>query len=290
MFNVKAQQIIPLYENVPNSKPAMAKEVITNKTEELVSKVSLPTLSVYLPENKTGKHPAVIICPGGGYAVLAIDKAGKAVAEQLVKMGFAAFVLKYRLPDTAIMVDKKIGPLQDAQRAIQMVRENAAAWNIDTGKVGIMGFSAGGHLAATASTHYNNAVIDNKSHTNLRPNFSVLIYPVISFDLKIGHTGSRENLIGRHPSEEDVRYYSNELQVTPNTPPAFLLHASDDKTVNPRNSTSYYEALLKNNVKDCELHIYAQGGHGFGLRLPNPNEHWIDRFKNWWEVVEKDLK
>ena len=289
MLNVKAQQVIPLYKDVPNSKPAKEKEVTTNKTEELVSNVSAPTLSVYLPENKAGKHPAVVICPGGGYAVLAIDKEGKAVAQQLTKMGFAAFVLKYRLPDSAIMVDKKIGPLQDAERAIQVVRENAATWNIDTGKVGIMGFSAGGHLAVTASTHYDNEVIDNGNHINLRPSFSVLIYPVISFDLRVGHTGSRENLIGRHPSEEDVKYFSNELQVTANTPPAFLLHASDDKIVNPKNSILYYEALQKNNVKDCELHIYSKGGHGFGLHLPNPNEHWIERFKNWWDVIEKDL-
>ncbi|MDR0793646.1 MAG: alpha/beta hydrolase [Chitinophagaceae bacterium] len=286
----KAQQIIPLYKEVPNSKPAKEKEVVTNKPEELVSKVSTPTLLVYLPKNGTKKSPAIVICPGGGYAVLAIDKEGKAVAQQLAAMGFAAFVLKYRLPDSTIMTDKKIGPLQDAQRAIQMVRENAAEWNIDTGKVGIMGFSAGGHLAATASTHFADAVIDNPQHINLRPNFSVLIYPVISFDSSIGHLGSRENLIGAHPSNEEVNYFSNELQVTSNTPPAFLIHASDDEAVNPMNSILYYEALQKNKVKNCELHIYAKGGHGFGLHLPNANEHWIERFKNWWEVVEKDLK
>jgi acetyl esterase/lipase len=286
---MKAQQIIPLYKNIPNSKPAKEKEVVTYKTEEIVSKVSTPTLSVYLPENGAKKNPAVIICPGGGYAVLAFDKEGKAVAKQLANMGFAAFVLKYRLPDNSIMIDKKIGPLQDAQRAIQLVREHAAEWNIDTGKVGIMGFSAGGHLAATASTHYNDAVIDNPMHINLRPSFSVLVYPVISFDSSVGHIGSRENLIGYHPTKEDVKYFSNELQVTSGTPPAFLVLASDDDGVKPLNSILYYEALQKNNVKDCELHIYSKGGHGFGLRLPNPNEHWLGRFKNWWDLIEKDL-
>lgn len=157
-------------------------------------------------------------------------------------------MLKYRIPNDATMINKEIGPLQDAQQAIKTVRMRAEEWGVDANRVGIMGFSAGGHLASTEGTHYDHVVIDNKENINLRPDFMLLIYPVISFEDSIGHIGSRDQLIGKNPTEEKKREYSNELQVTDKTPPTFLVHASDDDVVNPRNSIVFYLALLQHHI------------------------------------------
>ena len=178
------------------------------------------------------------------------------------------------------MTDKTIGPLQDAQRAIQMVRQNAKKWNIDPGKIGIMGFSAGGHLASTSSTHFGKQVIDNPGQTSLRPDFSILIYPVISFTDSLAHAGSRSNLIGKNPSPEKIEEYSNELQVNGNSPPAFLVHARDDKAVKYENSVHYYDALKKNNVP-AALHLYEKGGHGIGMNNQTSPDKWMDLLKGW---------
>ena len=180
------------------------------------------------------------------------------------------------------MVDPSIGPLQDAQQAIKLVREGAEKWGIKTNQIGLMGFSAGGHLAATAGTHFEKPVIDNLKKTSLRPDFLLLIYPVISFmDDKV-HGGSRDQLIGKEPTADKINLYSNELQVTTNTPPTFLIHASDDGAVKPENSIAFYLALIKNHVP-AEMHIYQNSGHGFGMTLKNKNEQWMDRCKNWIE-------
>jgi acetyl esterase/lipase len=278
-----AQQIILLYEKVPNSKPSQDKEKTVVADGILrISKVSVPSMTIYKPAVQNDKKAAVIICPGGGYGILAASHEGSDVARLFNEWGIIAFVLKYRLPDDTIMEDKKIGPLQDAQRALQLVRQNAAAWNIDPAKIGIMGFSAGGHLAATASTHFNKAVIDNSANISLRPDFSILIYPVISLTDSLTHIGSRNSLIGKSPSWENIQEYSNEMQVTAQTPPAFLVHASDDKAVKPGNSIKYYEALLKNNVP-AELHLYQKGGHGFGLNNKTTADKWMERLKNWMQ-------
>ena len=276
-----AQTVIPLYEKIPNSKPSANKEksVVTDGILR-ISNVSVPTITMYTASSETQGVTAIIICPGGGYGILAASHEGADVAKLFTQWGITAFVLKYRLPDDSIMIDKTIGPLQDAQRAIQLIRENAVKWNIDPNKIGIMGFSAGGHLAATASTHFNKAVIDNPNNISLRPDFSILAYPVISFTDSLGHIGSRNNLIGKNPSPQKIKEYSNELQVTSQTPPAFLVHASDDNGVKPANSISYYEALLKNNVS-AELHLYQKGGHGFGLNNKTTNDKWTERLKNW---------
>jgi acetyl esterase/lipase len=276
-----AQVVMPLYQAVPNSRPSVNKEEnITTDGLLRISKVSIPTLTGYWPSNDTGKRTAVIICPGGGYARLAATHEGSDVAKQLNEWGIVAFVLKYRLPDDTIMLDKTIGPLQDAQRALQLVRENAARWRIDPARIGIMGFSAGGHLAATASTHFNTAVIANPNGTSLRPDFSILLYPVISLTDSLAHMGSRINLIGKTPTEEKVNEYSNEKQVNAQTPKAFLVHAADDKTVKVANSIRYYEALVKNGVP-AELHLYQNGGHGFGMNNKTTQDKWIERLKNW---------
>jgi len=272
---------IPLYDTIPNSKPSVDSE--KSSTAEgilIVSNVSIPTLTIYRPANMKNNATAVIICPGGGYGVLAAGHEGSDVAKVLNEWGIVAFVLKYRLPDEKIMDQKSIGPLQDAQRAIQIVRTNSRKWNIDPEKIGIMGFSAGGHLASTASTHFATPVIGNPGQISLRPDFSILIYPVVSFTDSIGHIGSRTNLLGKNPSEDEIRHYSNELQVNGQTPPAFLVHAINDDVVKVGNSVHYYEALTRNNVP-AELKLYPKGGHGFGMRNATTSDNWMDRLKSW---------
>lgn len=276
-----AQHEIPLYSHkVPNSieTPDEEVKVFNQEVDTLISKISRPSLTVYLPPKDKTNGSAVIICPGGGYHVLLIKREGRDIAKAFNKSGVAAFVLKYRLPSDKIMKDKSIGPLQDAQRAIQIVREHAAEWHINPGKIGIMGFSAGGHLAATAGTHFDNALIENKKGTSLRPDFMVLIYPVISFSDSIGHIGSRDNLLGKSPSKGQIRYFSNEKHVCPKTPPAFITQANDDVVVPIANSEAFYQALRKNSVP-AEMHIYSTGGHGY-LKQP-PFEEWFGRCLYW---------
>ena len=274
-------ETIPLYDTIPNSKTsANAEKSSVSDGILIVSNVSVPSLTIYRPAKVNDNATAIIICPGGGYGVLAAGHEGSDVASVLNEWGIVAFVLKYRLPDESIMIDKTIGPLQDAQRAIQIVRQNAKQWNIDPGKIGIMGFSAGGHLASTASTHFNKPVIDNPGNTSLRPDFSVLIYPVISFTDSLAHMGSRSNLIGEGPSAEKIQEYSNELRVNGQTPPAFLVHASDDDGVKAGNSKQYYEALIRNNIP-AELRLYPAGGHGFGMNNKTTPDSWMNRLKTW---------
>ncbi|HMG09150.1 MAG TPA: alpha/beta hydrolase [Mucilaginibacter sp.] len=280
-LKVSAQTVIPLYKEVPNSKPT----TITEKSDSTsargkVTNVVLPTITAYLPEKSKANGVAVIICPGGGYAYLVVNHEGKDVAQEFVKKGIAAFVLKYRLPNDLTMVKREIGPLQDAQQAIKLVREHATAWNIDPNKVGIMGFSAGGHVASTLSTHYQKSLIENASNTSLRPDYSLLIYPVITFQDSILHKGSKKALIGENAPSDKVREYSNELQVTADTPPAFIVHRSDDHVVPVANSINYYNALQRNHVK-AEMHIYEAGGHGFGMHNATTTDSWMDRCFNW---------
>lgn len=280
-MQITAQETFLLYNGaIPNSKPSVNKEKTTNNGVLIISNVSVPTLTVYKPKKQSKQKSAIIICPGGGYGVLAAGHEGADVAKALNDMGIIAFVLKYRLPNDTIMQDKSIAPLQDIQRAFQIVRERAHEWDIDSAKIGVMGFSAGGHLAATASTQYKREVIDNPKHTSLRPDFSILLYPVISFTENLTHMGSRENLIGKNPSEAAIKLYSNELQVTRDTPPAFLVHAADDGAVPIGNSIAYYEALQKNRVYS-EMLLYPHGEHGFGMNNKSTADKWMDNLKNW---------
>jgi acetyl esterase/lipase len=276
-----AQLTIPLYDKIPNSKPTITKETAETMDGILrIKDVSIPTITMYKAEHPSAKKTAVIICPGGGYGMLAASHEGSDVAQAFNSWGITAFVLKYRLPDDSIMINKENGPLQDAQRALQLVRQNAKLWDIDPGKIGIMGFSAGGHLAATASTHFNKPVIDNPDNISLRPDFSLLIYPVISFTDSLTHMGSRNNLIGKNASPEKIKEYSNELLVNEQTPPAFLVHAIDDGAVKKGNSIQYYDALQRNKVP-AEIHLYQQGGHGFGMNNKTTSDSWMERLKNW---------
>ncbi len=275
-----AQTIIKLYpDKIPNSIPSPDFERIDDDGIIRISKISRPTLTIYLPiENATGT--AVVVVPGGGYEVNAFKHEGTDMAMELNRRGIAAFVLKYRLPSDQTMTDKSIGPLQDAQQAIRIVRQRAKEWNIDPNKIGIAGFSAGGHLASTAGTHFQKALIDNPDNISLRPDFMILLYPVISFTDSIAHIGSRNNLIGESPKEDIKTLYSNELQITPQTPPTFLMHATDDDVVKIANSIQFQKALQTNKVP-AELFIYPKGGHGFGLNNPTSSEKWLDKCVAW---------
>jgi len=265
--NAQTQTVKLWPDGIPGSKndPAYVENIVT--TDGRVTRannVVTPDLTVFLPDPAKANGAAVLICPGGGYGNLAFDHEGNAIARWLNDNGIAGIILKYRLPSDRIMIDKTIGPLQDAQEAMRVIRRNAAGWKIDPKKVGVIGFSAGGHLASTISTHYADKVYDVKDNTSARPDFSLLIYPVVSMDTTITHRGTRNNLIGPDPAEKNVNRFSNEKQITGDTPPAFLVHSSDDNAVPVMNSIGYYLGLQKNKIP-TELHIFQKGGHGYGL-------------------------
>jgi acetyl esterase/lipase len=244
-------------------------------------KVTSPALFVFLPSKETATGTAVLICPGGGYTALSFNHEGHAIARWLNENGIAGIILKYRLPSDLIMKDKSIGPLQDAQEALRIIRRNALSWNIDPHKIGVIGFSAGGHLASTLSTHFAEKVYEVKDTTSARPDFSLLIYPVITMDSSFTHEGSRRNLIGEKPSEEAIKRFSNELQITDKTPPAFLVHSGDDKAVPVKNSIRYYEGLQKFGIPS-ELHIFMKGGHGYGMSVNNGTQSaWPEMCLRW---------
>ncbi|TDE14657.1 alpha/beta hydrolase [Dyadobacter psychrotolerans] len=281
-FKTFAQTRIPLYSGtIPNSIATKNQEEHTANAlvDSLTGNVSIPDLSVFLPDLPNGT--AVIICPGGGYGILLTKREGSDVAKAFNKLGVTAFVLKYRIPSDKTMKDRSIGPLQDAQQAIKIVRENAAKYKVDPKKIGIMGFSAGGHLAATAGTHFNKRFIDESGTISLRPDFMILINPVISFDDSIGHVGSRDNLLGNLLTEETKKYFSNELFINASTPKTFLVHSGADTVVPVANSTRFYDALNKNKVR-AAMHIYAFGEHGF-LTYPS-FEEWFGRCVEWMKM------
>ncbi len=243
-----------------------------------------PCLDMYPAPSEKATGAAVVICPGGAYGGLAVKHEGSQVAKWLNSLGITAFVLKYRLPDDSIMKNKSIGPMQDGQQAIRIVRRHAKEWGINPDKIGIMGFSAGGHLASTLSTHFKEKVYDPEDSTSARPDFSLLIYPVISMDGNITHWGSRENLLGKNASPKLVKHFSNELQVNEQTPPAFMALSIDDDVVPVQNSIVYALALKKYKIP-CELHLYQSGGHGYGMgKKPNTESTWPEACRKWLET------
>jgi len=282
---------LPLYKGeIPNSKFTGQKEKVEKKDITLISNVQIPDITVYLPTPKFATGQAVIICPGGGYWVLAYDYEGTDIAKYLNSIGVAGIVLKYRLPTYGNCIEPHKAPLMDAQRAMRLVRANAAAWNINPAKIGIMGFSAGGHLASTLGTHFdygNKASTDSIEKQSCRPDFMILLYPVISFVDKSVHAGSSEALLGKNPDQELLRYYSSELQVKKDTPPAFFALSDNDGGVPAENSLLMYAALRKNKIPS-ELHILAEGDHGFGLGTGN--EHvasWTGNLRLWLNWLNK---
>lgn len=281
---------LPLYPAgaIPNYQDVGETEIRERTNILRISKVQTPTLEVYLPDPAVATGDAVVICPGGGYAILAYEHEGIEIAQWWAERGVAGLVLKYRLPTSAAQIEPRLSPLLDAQRALRLARHHAAEWNLNPDRVGIMGFSAGGHLAATASVHYDAgdpAATDPVERHSSRPDFSMLVYPVVSFTEPFRHSGSRRNLIGTDPPADLVEHYSSERQVTADTPPAILIHAQDDRSVPVENSFVYAEALRAQGIAP-EIHVYSEGGHGFGRRTEPPAiQGWMQRCADWLEQL-----
>jgi len=276
-----AQEFIPLWPEgkMPNSKGLKLKDNIAN---ERIFQVGTPGFYAYFPSSTENKGAAVVICPGGGYERLAYIISGTQLAKWFNTIGISAFVLNYRLPNSLDLKQRALGPLQDAQRAIKLVRANALKWGVNPDKIGIQGSSAGGHLAALTSTSNKDfsATGDELDHVSALPNFSILVSPVIDMD-KFAHKGSRKNLLGENPPKELVEKYSPHLQVTETTAPSFLVHAFNDKSVSANNSLLFYQALLSKNVTSS-LHIFPQGGHAIALRNnPGSTNHWTSLCEAW---------
>jgi acetyl esterase/lipase len=276
-FNVWPGKIPGAIDN-----PAVKETTIVETGIDRVKYVTNPTLTAFFPPKEKTNGTAVVICPGGSYIRLSISQEGYEVAKWFNENGVAAFVLKYRLPNDLIMKNKSIGPLQDIQESLRIVRRNAKEWGINPDKIGVVGFSAGGHLASTAATHFNDKVYDSDT-TSARPSFAVLIYPVISCIGKDIHVGSVEALLGKNADEKLLEAFSNQLRVTKDTPPAFLACSQDDKTVPFVNSVSFYLAMKENNVPG-ELHVYEKGGHGYSLAKNRGTEsNWPEACKKWFQ-------
>jgi acetyl esterase/lipase len=281
------QELIKLYPGGAPGLKATAKNTIEERTVDAngimrIRSVTIPDLKVVKPKTKNESGASVIICPGGGYSILAYNHEGDTIADWFASHGVTAFILKYRLPQADLFDQKEIRPLEDVQQAIRSVRGNAEKYGIDPNKIGVMGFSAGGHLAASAATKFNDQVGEFADpNVSVRPDFSILLYPVISFNDKFGHSGSRQNLIGPDLHLDQIDYYSNELHVTKDTPPTFLVHAFDDG-VKIENSFVYAQALKEHGVP-VEFHAYEKGGHGFGMSKKGrgPVESWPDRLSDW---------
>jgi acetyl esterase/lipase len=292
--NVIAQDInLPLWPEgkIPNSISSGEKEKWDSLDILWVRNVQVPAISVYFPTKKTATGQAVVICPGGGYNNLAYNWEGSDPARWLAAKGIVAIVLKYRLPEPKSNVNPTLSPLMDAKRAIRIARFYAGKWGIQKNKIGIMGFSAGGHLASTAGTHFDagiSSAADSIEQQSSRPDFMVLVYPVISMSKNIMHRGSRNRLIGQNPDSATAKLYSNELQVTKDTPPTFLLHTTDDRTVPVENSLLFYQALKDNGVA-AEMHIFPKGGHGFAMGTGyGAVEKWMDICHEWIMELEKE--
>lgn len=278
-----AQTVIPLYEGaIPGAikdDSYIEKQHVGEDGKRYLSLVSKPTLTVFMASKQKANGTSVIICPGGGYQVLAVEHEGEELAKRFNDYGITAFVLKYRLPSNAIMEDKTIGPLQDVQQALLSVRKDAAKWKLDPNKIGIVGASAGGHLAASAGVHFEKSYIDNPQQVSLKPDFMVLLYPRIS--MVIGsESSSAKNLLGPEFKQERMEFFSVDKHVTSNTPATFLLHATDDPVVKVEHSILFYQALIEKKVP-AEMHLYKAGGHGFGLNNKTSTDDWFLRLINW---------
>jgi len=280
LCTVKAQTVISLWPEgqIPNDlKNKTIQEKIEVSADGIlrISNIVLPTLTAYLPEKPNGT--AIMICPGGGYWIEAAGHEGVDVAKWFNSFGITAFVLKYRLPDENLWENKHQVPLQDALQGMRLIRTNAAQYKINPDKIGVMGFSAGGHLASTVSTHWQEEIT--------KPNFSILMYPVISSG-EHKHGGSFERLLGKTPTPEMLEKYSSEKQVSAKTPPTLLIHATDDKAVPVENSILYYNALRSFKIP-ASLLIYENGGHGFGLAKKQKGsvKNWPESCKAWLEAM-----
>ncbi|MFZ4547935.1 MAG: alpha/beta hydrolase [Bacteroidales bacterium] len=267
IFSTFSQKEIKLYPNgAKETNGIMVSEMYRDST--FLMNISESRIYAFLPEKVKSNGTAVLICPGGGYGGVSFIYEGSDIAKWFNSMGVSAFVLYYRMPNGHSKI-----PLSDAQTALEIIHKRANEWGINPEKIGIMGFSAGGHIASTVGTHFKTA--------EQRPAFMILGYPVISMKKEITHAGSRNNLVGENPSEEEVNFYSNELHVTRKTPPTFIVYAKDDKLVPVENSIRFYNALKANNI-EVRLDTFAVGGHGFGMKKRGiPADNWSESLKVW---------
>ncbi|MBD0834186.1 alpha/beta hydrolase [Aestuariibaculum suncheonense] len=270
--------------NMPNSKKISLEHI---EEHERITQISEPKLLMFFPPKEEQNGTSILILPSGGYQKLTYNLGGIQLAKWYNTQGITAFVLLYRLPNSPDLIVSEQGPVQDAQRAMKIIRHNAKAWNLDKDKVGIYGASAGGHLASTIATHITDfsMIGDDLDNERFIPNFMVLVSPVISLG-KFTHEGSKTNFLGKHCSWENIHYYSNEHQVTANTPPTILFHAQNDETVNPMNSILFYEAMLKHNVKGS-LHIFPKGEHKIGIyNASDLTDEWKTISTKWLKEME----
>lgn len=282
------QDTIAVWENgIPNTTTAPGEEAYVFKRNSWrYENVTTAEIFVYFPKEEINTGAAVIICPGGGYWIEAVKREGDNIAKYLQSKGITGIVLKYRLPYGNPEV-----PTSDVQRAIRLVRHNAEKWQINPNKIGIAGSSAGGHLAAFATVHFDDGDANAKDvveQQSCRPDFSLLLYPVISFREDVGDRGSRDRFMGDATSDwEKVKYYCNELWVSDKTPPSFMVLSDDDHIVIPENSIRYYQALKMHDVP-AELHIFGKGGHGYGLQdhLQFRAAKWNTIFLSWLQEME----
>lgn len=279
------QTFIPIWPkgHIPNSKHLALKDSIAN---ERVYRVMTPGMYSFFPGTEENKGAAVLICPGGGYHHLAYIISGFQLAKWFNTMGITAFVLNYRLPNSPDLIHRETAPLMDAQRALRYIRANAAKWGILPDKIGIMGSSSGGHLAASAGTINKDVTRSEESTDSLdsydyKPDFMILVSPVIDMSTGYAHKGSIDNLLGPNPSPALKKQFSLQLQVNQHTPPCFLVDAINDKTVNPMNSLLFYKALLQNKIP-VSFHAFTQGGHAIALRNnPGATDLWTTICEQW---------
>ena len=273
MLHGFSQEEIKLYPNGPTESNELKTEEKWRDMDFLLD-ISEPRMYAYPASKENNCGTAVLICPGGGYSGVSAVKEGAEIANWFNELGVSAFVLYYRMPNGHYEI-----PLKDAQTALSIIHKRSREWKINKKKIGIMGFSAGGHLASTVGTHFK-----TKAE---RPAFMLLAYPVVTMNKDLTHKGSRDNLLGKNPSDELVKLYSNELQVNKQTPPTFIIHARDDGAVPIANSENLLEALQKNKVP-AKLVTYDEGGHGFGMRKKGiPVENWPQKMKSW--LTERKL-
>jgi len=274
-------RFIPLYPagKMPNSKGLKLKDSIAN---ERIFQVGTPGIYAFFPSAAENKKAAVLICPGGGYERLAYIISGIQLAKWFNSIGITAFVLKYRLPNSPDLIQRELAPVQDAQRALKIIRANAAAWGIDTNHIGVQGSSAGGHLAAIVSVETKDVSRIGDSLDSVHPSsgFMILVSPVIDMG-QYAHAGSKRNLLGNNPSKDAVKNFSVQNGVHDSVPPAFIVHAVNDKSVSPQNSMIFAGALLEHKIP-LSLHMFPQGGHAIALRNnPGSTEQWTTLCEAW---------
>ena len=279
--SMQSQQFIPLWPaaKMPNTKE-MKLDLIEER--ERITQVAQPGMYTFFTSKEENNGSAVLICPPGGYAKLTYTIAGFQFAKWLNTMGINAFVLIHRLPTSPDLVERDKAPIQDAQRAMKIIRSNASTWNINTSKIGVMGASAGGHLATTLGTHSEDysTINDAVDQFSFQPNFMILISPVISMG-KYAHKGSLNNFLGNKPTEQLIDYFSNEKHVTSTTPPTFIVLAQNDPVVNPINGILFYQAMLEHNISGS-LHVFPEGGHSIALKNnPKSINLWTNLCEEW---------